>query len=873
MSWFVRGLLRVGRIVVPEHLRRDWYREWRGELEAAEGGAEGRSGPSVSALAFALGAIPDALALRLEGLPSSGAVVDFRQATRSLLRSPTWVATTVLVLTLGLASSTLLFLAVHGIVLRTPAGIDDARRVVQIGRTEVDGAGGTAFSWNTIGVLEEAAPELSSVGAWSGHLFGVGEGATREGVFGHFVTGDYFRTLGTVPLQGRLIDAADARIPEQGRVVVLSHPYWERAFAADPSVVGTTVAIDGDRYEVVGVAPEDFVGLHNVGPRPELFVPASMNPGYGGSLPFDSWRWSWLHAFGRLDSGASEASASAALTSLASRLRPLHESNEGMEIGILGGVGLSVWDRPAAQRFSLLSGLLATLLFVLATAASANLSLARAGARRAEIGVRMSLGAGEERVSRQMIFEAFICALLAALASLALIPLVDDVVTGLIPMPVTDPLSLNASVVGFVLFAAVGAGLLLGAGPALYVRRLSTASTIRIAPRSGPRHRLRDALVTTQIAVAVGMVAGGALLGRSMVNVVQATPGFDPRGVLATRVTAPFEGETRREDAAAFYGQLLDVVARDPRVEVAAVATQLPIAGGQNFGSFAPTTDPDRGVEGEIVGVAGPYFEVVGMPILRGRAFLGPEAETERVAIVSTSTAELFWPGQDPIGMELSADPNFRVVGVVSDAQLRSLTDAPNPTVYYPLRFMLQPSMQVLTRGGTTSTQEHTEMVEAAVARAGSGASIGASVDIYRAMVDSMEETTTAGAIVLGFSLLALAVAGAGLYGLVAYTGAQRTREFGVRVALGADPAGIRRLVVRDAARLTVVGVVLGVGVALLFGRGLRSVLYEVGADDPISLALAILVSGAVTFVATWIPARRAGHVDPAGALSDRHAR
>jgi predicted permease len=862
-----RLLVRAVARVVPRHDRDAWVAEWLAEITAAEAEHDGGRTPSPGT--FALGCVPDAFALRLHGLSVPGLAVDVAHAFRGLVRAPGFTASAVGTLAVGLGTATVLFSMINGIVLRTPPGVEDPDRLVQIGRGTEEAPAWEAFSSRAFERLGSDVESLESVAGWSVHAFNLGEDGRERYVTTHMVTGAYFETLGTRPELGRLIGPSDETSPGDDPVVVLSHDLWVSDFGRDPGVVGRTVLLDGAPFDVVGVTPEGFTGLHNVGTRPQIFVPSTMYTGYQGSLPFESWRWQWLNAFGRLGDDATPETARAELSRLAERLGSMDESQEGTRIQVSRGVGLAPWDRERALRLTGMAGVVCALLFLLTATAVANLVLARSLGRRREIGVRITLGAGRGRVARGLLYESMLISMAASALAVPLALTLDDLLPSIVPLPVVGSMSVDPSVLGFLLLVAVVTGVVMAWGP---VNLTTSRGSDDVNPNvrgEPPRHsRLRDGLVVGQLALSMGLVAGAVLLGRSMLNVWSAEPGFDPRGVLATGIQVSTEGDDARARAATYLDALLaDLESRDG-VRAAAVATQLPIAGGQSRGSFAPVGRPDDEFEGEIVGVAGSYFDVLGVPILRGRGFAGPGDESERVAIVSVSTAELFWPNEDPIGMQLRGDPAWRVVGVVPDARLRSLRADPVPTVYFPIPLTLQGRLQVLvdTEPGAAPAPA---LVADAVARLGGPEASRNATDLFAAMIDSMGETRLIGYLVAVFAALSLFLSILGLYGLVSYLARTQSREFGVRLTLGASPAQLREIVLRRSLRLAAAGVIGGIAVALATGRILATALYEVEpADAPTLVATAVLLT-ATSLIAVWIPARRAARTDPVVSLRD----
>jgi predicted permease len=409
-------------------------------------------------------------------------------------------------------------------------------------------------------------------------------------------------------------------------------------------------------------------------------------------------------------------------------------------------------------------------------------------------------------------------------------------------------------------------GLLFSAAPAWSSSRDASPELREgAATVSRRKTRLRDALVVSQLALSLGLVAGAALLGRSVWNAHLARPGFDPAdiqiGFIDPQPTGRYDASNGRD----LYRGILSQVAELPGVTNVTFANQTALIGSHSRSTVTPADQPDhRGYEAEYVIVGPDYFETMGIRLLRGRPLGGFDDEPESVVVVNEALASLFWPGQDPIGKELGRGRTWRVVGVAEDVQMRSLRDAARPGVYYPIA-------QLYAQSGVLHVKSDrplgADQIRAAVASVDPELPVTGIQDLRGAATASMGETRTIAYLIGSFAVLALALASIGLYGVVSFGAAQRVREMGVRLALGARPASLVRLVLARAIAIALLGTMLGVGFSLLVGRGLRSLLFDVAPTDGTVLAGATLLLLLVAGVAAWVPARRASRVDAAVSL------
>lgn len=861
-----RWLIALVSTVVPNDRRDEWREEWEAELVSLDRARREGTGGLPTAVGFALGAVPHGLWMIVEGWSVDSIVQDLRFAARVLRRTPGFTLVAAGTLALGIGANASMFSLVNALVLSAPAGIEAPERMVQVARSYTDDPRWDNFSWPALQSIA-ATESFGGVAGFTRRSFVVGEGAETEPAVGLLVTGRYFDVLGVQPAVGRLIGPADDRRPGEHAVVVLGHGFWVRNFGADPTVVGGTLTLGARGYTIIGVAPSGFAGAESVGTPPDLFVPTMQHPGYFGELPFTQWGTSWIEVIARLGDGFTLEEARAEMDVVAARLRAADDANENILVLLSQGVGLDPEGREEAKQLTFLLLLIVGLVLLVTCTNVANLLLARAGGRRAEVGVRLALGAGRARLLRQWLTES---ALLAGLATALAVPLVvgaEHLVPAVVPYTLSVSVAPDERVFLFLVITGAVAAVLFGLAPAWVASRDDLVASLKSAASTHrTRTRLRDALVVSQLGLSLGLISSAALLGRSVLNASQAQPGFQAEGLTVGSVDLQSSGRYDRDQGLAFLEALHEAAVEQPGVRSATLANQLPVAGGHARASASPAGRPDVTFEAEYIIVGPDYFETLSIPILNGRALRGFGEEPERAVVVNEALARLFWPGQDAVGQEIDRGQTYRVVGVAGDVQMRSLRAAPQPAIYYPYDHAYSGRVDI-QMSGIDGAAPSAEVLRSAVAAVDPGLPVGSIQTLAAALARSMSETRTIGALVSVFAGLAVVLAVIGLYGLVSYSASQRVREIGIRIALGAEPDTLVRLILARGLGIALVGAAAGVAIALALGGALRHLLYQVAHTDVLTLASATIVLLMVSGFASWLPARRASRIDAARSL------
>jgi putative ABC transport system permease protein len=799
---------------------------------------------------------------------------DLRFGVRTLVRNPGFAAVAIVTLALGTGATSAMFSFVYAVVL-SPLPYREPDRLLSVveHRQGVDmGLSGPDYiDWRAAATSFE---QLAASAATTANLTGRGE---PERVGAARVSANYFDALGVPPAHGRGFRWSDE--PHGApRVAVLGDGLWRRRFAADPGLVGQTIAINGEPYVVVGIMPPE-ISLRTT--SAQVWLPLALAPREQQSPGAR-----FLIVTGRLRPGITATQAEAELVEIARRLekvRPHSNTNVTARVRDLHDVVVSP-VRDAA--FILLAAV--SFVLLIACANVANLLLARATKRRTEMSVRAALGASRRRIARQLLLESAVIGLAGSIAGLALAYVMAEILKGVLPqdIPRLQQTGVNAVVLGFTLAVSLVASLLFGVAPALRASRLELQQTLRDESRSSGgfrRRRLSSSIVAAEIALALVLLVAAGLLLRSFVRLQRVELGFDPANLVTARMNLPEARYGRAPEVAAFYQELTTKLGQQPGVTAAAVASNIPLA-GSGF-SISMTIEgrprPARIDDTPMVFmryVSADYFRTLGVRVARGRDFNSADrSNTPAVAIVNETTAKRYWPGQDPIGQQIRLDDDrgatVEIVGLVADVRHFGLTRLPEPEVFMPVPQATPLNWQWLQRSMIAIARTSGEPESAAGAMRQAVRSLDDQLPVYnlRSMEQLRAEATgdaRVGLALVGiFAAVALVLAAIGVYGVMAVMVAGRSREIGIRLALGARPHDVRWMILRDGAALTAVGTVIGVMAALALTRTMRAMLFETPATDPVTLSVVVAGIAIAAMLACWVPARRSTRVDPIIAL------
>ena len=800
---------------------------------------------------------------------------DIRYGLRTLRKSPGFTAVAVLTLALGIGANTAMFSVINAVLLRS-LPFPNPSRVMFVWKTMSNGSP-NAFSTPAFLEMRQQDDVLAHMGAFSGITFNLAGKEVPERIAGGKANYDLFSVLGVQPVLGRTFTAEEDR-PGAGQFVILSHAVWKTRFASRTDILGTAISLDGEPYTIVGVMPPRFYVLND---QELLWVPLQLQ---SADAQASARNVHWLFGFTRLPPGTSQAQFQAILDATAKRMKLQDPNGEAALGATLQPVGEFLLGN-AKPALLLLMGAVG---FVLLIACSnvANLLLARGTVRRREISIRTALGALRTRVMMQLLTESLLLAVIGGLLGLGLAWVAVRGLLAIHPssIPSVDTITIDGTVLAYTALLSAVVGILFGVTPAFDASRVNVSEALKEGSRGSStgfgKHRV--VLVVTETALASILLIGAGLSLKSLWRAESVNPGFNPAGEMTFRLSAP--PRFSKEQIPLFYQQILERLRVLPGVQSVVLARNLPMSGTDPSMPIAIEGTPPPPSQIPVVtrfrAIGPAYFSGLQIAMLSGREFTQSDTSTApRVAIVSESLAKVYWPKENALGRrlkpELTGGEWCTVIGVAADVRhwAADVTDV-EPTAYYPYTQvpaaflpLLEGSMSFAVR--SSSSAGLLSSIRAAVAE------IDKTVPIYA--VQSMEQMVSdSGSLrrfdmwLIGtFAALALVLAGVGIYGVMAYSVSQRTREIGIRIALGAPRQNVLRLILSQGAKLAVAGVAVGIVGAFALTRLMESLLFGVSPRDFATFSLVPAIVLALILVGCYIPARRATRLDPVVALRE----
>ena len=830
-------------------------------------------------------------------------MINLKFAFRTLFKTPFVTTVAIISLAFGIGANSAIFSMFDQMLLRS-LPVPNPQQLVDLGSpgpkpgsTSCNQAGGCddVFSYPMFRDLEREQQVFTGIAAHC--LFGTNlayKGQTLN-TDGMFVSGSYFPVLGVQPALGRLLGPSDDQTVGESHVVVLGYDYWTRHFGANPAALNETMLVNGQSMTIVGVAAKGFKGT-TLGSNPQIYVPITMRalllPPFKG---FEDRQVYWAYLFARLKPGMTIEQARSAIN------QPYHSIINDVEAPLQKGMsqatlarfkektlsvqpgarGQSSLHHDSATPLAMLFGVTAVVLLI-ACANIANLLLARSAARAGEMAVRLSIGASRRQLVGQLLLESCILAIMGGAAGLLVARSTLALISSLLPSDASDSLGfqLEPSVILFAAALSIGTGVLFGLFPALHSTRPDLASTLKgvSGQPSGAKtaRRFRTSLVTVQIALSMTLLACAGLFTKSLLNVSHVDLGLAIDHVITFRISPGLNGYTP-ERSKALFAQTEEALAALPGV-TSVTASMVPLLAGSNWGSSVSVQGfqggPDVDSDSRYNEVGPGYFRTLGIPLMSGREFSASDALGARqVSIVNEAFVKKFGLGRDAVGKLMAQSTgsgvklDIEIVGVAQDAKYSRVKDEVPPLFFLPYRQDKRIGSISFYVRTATDPDEFVRTVPPVVARIDPALPIEDLRTMPQQVRQNVSQDRLVSTLSAAFAVLATLLAAVGLYGVLAYTVSQRTREFGLRMALGADPGRVRRLVLGQVGWMTVIGGVVGLGLAIGAGVAARSLLFKMEGYDPLVLGVSAGILTVVALGAGLIPAVRASRIDPMRAL------
>jgi predicted permease len=813
-------------------------------------------------------------------------ITDLRFAVRMLIKYPAFSLVAFLALVLGIGANTTVFGIINALLLR-PLPVGHAEQVVKVFTIDNHIPGNQSNSYLNFQDYEKQNTVFSAMSAYTFAGVGMTRGNDTLNVSALLVTGNYFDLLQVKPSFGRAFLPEEDSTPNGHPVVVLGYKFWKK-LGSDPAIIGSQVTLNGHSFTVIGVAPADFTGV-DVGFSPDLWVPMSMHQWVrpGGDFWWETRRALLLSIVARLNPGVTTSEAQAQMRTIAKQLEQAYpDVNKERSIALMSleaakaqGLG-GPTNENLAQNVSFLLLVASASILLIACANVANLLLARSTARQREMAVRLALGAGRSRIVRQLLTESTLLGLLGGAGGIILAYALGGVLVALLP-PTPFPIDLNPQpdwrVLIFSLVVAVLSGIFFGLAPALQMARWNLTEGLRERASTGggavARINLRSLLVIAQIAISVLLLIGSGLFLKSFYKAEAIDPGFRTDNLDIVTINPVLAGYDS-DRSVQILRAIADQIRHDARVAGADLNNWVPLFGGEGRTIVIDGRDPNDQHNRKFANyspITPGYFQTMGIQILRGRNFTAQDAEKSAapVAIIDETMAKEFWPNEDALGRRfrfmISKDP-IEVIGIARNSKAVTLGEVPTPMVYWPLKEITDTGITLFVH---TSTAPGPMLSE--IRRVVRGVDVHIPVTYEKTIRDHMGIAlwpSWMGAMLLGsLGLLAFILASMGVYGVMAYSVSQRTRELGIRMALGAQTSQVIKLVLRQGMLLAVIGLAFGLFAAFGSTRLAGSLLYGVNPSDPLVFAGVTSVLACAALAACYLPARRAARVDPVQAL------
>ncbi len=805
-------------------------------------------------------------------------IQDLRYGLRMLRKSPGFTAVAILTLALGIGANTAIFSVVDAVLLRPLPYPDPGQLALLPESNPKRGITDAGMSYPSLLELRDNSRAFSAIAGLASHsltLTGRGEPSEARTIV---VTQSFFSVFTTKPLLGRTLLSGDG---ERGAapVVILSEGMWRSQFDADPKIIGSPVTLDMRPYTVVGVMPAEF-RTPFFDQADQLWIPLVQDPLFSGWMTRPP-QTHWMAVFARLHPGVSFAQAKVEMDTLSSRLAAEFPEEKGWQIQQVQPLQQAITGDVRSPL--LIISCAVGLVLLIACANIANLLLTRATSRSKEIALRVALGAPKRRIARQLLTESAILGIFGSVAGMLLAYLGVSVLISLLPpgLPRIHAIRVDGSVLGFALVLSLAASFVFGLAPVLFAAQSDPQTNLREGARAGEAtssQHARSILAAGEVALAMVLLVGAGLLLRSFARLTSVSPGFEPNGVVKAMVSLPQFQYSTPQQWTAFATELMTRLQAAPGMHDSACAAPLPIQDGQINLPFEiagnPPLPPGAASTADYVTASPRYFPVMGIPLLRGRLFNSSDSPSSpRVVLISNALARRYFANQDPIGRHLvfggfppTGNASREIVGVVGDVHDVSLGKKPEPMMYVAFTQAPLYGCEVIVRS-TLSASAVAAAIRAETHNIDKNLPVTDVATLPGALSASVAEPRFRTLILGLFSAIALVLAAVGIFGVISYSVSRRTREIGIRIALGATRASVRSLVIRESAKLVFFGLAAGIPAALVLTRFLSTLLFDVRPADPLTFIGVAVLLALVALAASYIPARRAMRVDPMVAL------